>query len=86
MSHCPYCGAVGASAHQMGCPRDPITNAERHHDVLCLVLKAQAEAMMVQARQVDNAEHHLMNAAPIAVDIARAWADLAYPPPKAEGA
>lgn len=51
-----------------------IERKQRHHDVLCLVLKASYE------RWSDHSEPyiHQFNA------VAKMAADLAYPPPKAE--
>lgn len=49
---------------------------ERHHDVLCLVLKELVDGIPGKHPSTVIGEHVL---------IARAYADLAYPPPKAEG-
>lgn len=54
----------------------------RHHDVLCLVLKATIEGRM----NIKAAGLIIADATPEGlVDEARELADLAYPPPKAEG-
>jgi len=52
--------------------------AQRHHDVLCLVLK---ESMRAVSSDVSK---ELMNVEDL-LTVARNIADLAYPPPKAEG-
>lgn len=49
---------------------------QRHHDVLCLVLKAQAELETRHDTLSENAD--------ACVSCAKRWADLAYPPSKAE--
>lgn len=50
---------------------------QRHHDVLCIVLKELVRGDQPQP----GAEGSIRLAR---VEVARAYADLAYPPPKAE--
>lgn len=47
---------------------------QRHHDVLCLVLKTQAELETRHDTLSENAD--------ACVSCAKRWADLAYPPPE----
>lgn len=53
--------------------------AERHHDVLCRAL----EKLMDSYSRVDMCENIMVRET--IVNAAHGFADLAYPPPKAEG-
>ena len=55
----------------------------RHHDVLCLVLKAYLEKWREQSPEALKVLAGIFGPAEL-VDIARQYADAAYPPPKAE--
>lgn len=53
---------------------------QRHHDVLCIVLKEIVCTHLVSTSTVDA----MNNASAAHIMLAKLYADLAYPPPKAE--
>lgn len=56
--------------------------AERHHDVLCRVIDKLLEAQLRHNTTNGDLLNKLVG---VHMEIALAYADLAYPPPKAEG-
>lgn len=77
MGTCPGCVAGVADLRAHNCfEAGEMQRQERHHDVLCLVLK---ELLRAHAPVTDDRVY-----AACSRD-AQLLADLAYPPPKAEG-